>query len=245
VEWTIVDSQLRPVPAGMVGELLVAVPGIGSYIRTGDLARIHGDSCVEYRGRRDEQLSIRGLCVAAAVVEAALQLHPAVRKAAVALRQDSDGPRLVAWIVTDPGMDYTESDLRRAMRRLVPEPFVPRKYYELPELPSDDDGEIDRHALPALSDSTGTFQRVQPRTESERLIGNLWQEALGIEQVGIYDNFFELGGHSLLCIQVIARIEQVSGQRLSPRLLLLNTLEQVAAQLTTGERVMEKPSSLR
>ncbi len=255
VRWHLVDSWLEPVPTGVAGELVVggvslasgyvgvresvagrfthasAWLGEGPLFRTGDFARVRGDGSVEYLARLDAGFSARGLRVEPAVVERALEQHPAVREAAVGLVRDGDESRLMAWIVARPAEDYTESELRGWLRKRLPDAMIPRRYVEVDSLPRRADGHVDRNQLPQPQRPTAGPRKAEPRTEAERLLADVWQEALGITEVGLADNFFDLGGHSLLCLQVIARIETRAGRRLNPRLLLLNTLEQVAAQL--------------
>jgi non-ribosomal peptide synthetase component F len=230
--WSVVDSRLRPVAAGVVGELLADVGGRST--RTGDLVRVRGDGLLEWRGRADDRVVLNGLRVEPLAIERALEQHQAVLEAAVAVQVEPHGQRLVGWIVPRSGADYTDSELRRALRKVLPHLMVPRRYVEVSVLPRRADGQVDRRKLVAQYSATTTAVNVQPRTDAERLLAGLWQEALAIQGVSVHDNFFDLGGHSLLCLQVIARIENITGQRLSPRLLLLNTLEQVAAQLESS-----------
>jgi acyl-coenzyme A synthetase/AMP-(fatty) acid ligase len=255
VGWHVVDTRFQPVPSGVPGELIVSGPGLARgyaapataahdplvisadgtrWVRTGDRVRVRADGAIEYRGRLDARTVVQGLRVEPAALEQVLEQHPAVRAAAIAARDEDGERRLVAWIVPAPDADYTDSELRRWLRQRLPGILVPRRYFELDELPRLADGKLDRIALPTPLNGS-LFDRVAPRTEAERLLGELWREALALDAVGVHDNFFDLGGHSLACIQVISRLEKASGQRLNPRLLLLNTLEQVAAQLEFGE----------
>ncbi|MDQ6674586.1 MAG: amino acid adenylation domain-containing protein [Chloroflexota bacterium] len=255
VRWYVVDAQLEPVPPGVTGELLVGggtlaqgyfgsppgetsnfrldhVAGAGGrLVRTGDLVRMRGDGRIEYRGRTDQRLLVRGLRVEPVAIERELNRQSTIAESAVAVQEKAGGARLVAWIVPTGGADYTDSELRRALRKVLPDAMVPRRYFEVAALPRTTDGQLDRLALLPRQTSLSVLGVVKPRTDSERLLADVWEEALGIPQVSVHDNFFDLGGHSLLCLQVIARIENRSGRRLNPRLLLLNTLEQVAGQL--------------
>src|SRR5439155_934302 len=113
---------------------------------------------------------------------------------------------------------------------LLPDHMVPRRFVELGSLPRREDGSVDRGRLAAVPRATDA-DTVEPRTDPERLVAAVWRDALGATTVGVHDNFFDLGGHSLLCLQVVAQLERRTGRRLGPRLLLLNTLEQVAAHL--------------
>jgi hypothetical protein len=222
-----------PVPT--VGELFVIAADGTRLVRTGDRVRVRSDGSIEYRGRRDARTVVRGLRMQPAAAEQVLEQHPAIRAAAVAARDEDGERRLVAWIVPTADADYTDSELRRWLRQRLPDVLVPRRYFEVDELPRLADGQLDRLALPTPLSGSALFDRVAPRTEAERLLGELWREALALDDVGVHDNFFDLGGHSLACIQVVSRLEKASGQRLNPRLLLLNTLEQVAAQLEISQ----------
>ena len=110
---------------------------------------------------------------------------------------------------------------------------TPRLFVELDALPRDTAGEIVLARLPSPYAVSGVHQHVAPRSDAEKYVANAWKEALGVARIGVYDNFFDLGGHSLLCFRVIARIEADTHKRISPRLMLLNNLEHVAAQLET------------
>ena len=256
VRWYVVDGRREPVPTGVAGELVVGgvslasryvtvhesvanrfIEGLASYgegrlFRTGDMVRVRSDGSLEYLARSDDRFGTRGLRIEPAVVERVLEQHPAVREAAVGLVRENDGEsRLIAWVVARPGEDYTESELRRSARKLLPDAVVPRRYIEVESLPRSSDGRVDRGRLPRPQSTSVSHGKTEPSSEAERLLADVWQEALGIAGVGIHDNFFDLGGHSLLCLQVVTCIENRSGRRLNPRLLLLNTLEQIAAQL--------------
>jgi acyl-coenzyme A synthetase/AMP-(fatty) acid ligase len=253
--WYVVDRRLQPVPPGVPGELLVGgtelacgylgdpepaatrflpdpwsgLPG-ARLVRTGDRVRVRDGDAVMLLGVEDGRLAVRGLRVEALEVERALGRHPAVREAAVTAFEQWGERRLMAHIVNRPDEDYTHSELRRHLRALLPDHMVPRRFVEVDGLPRRGDGSVDRARLATVDDDI-CIDATEPRTEGERLLASLWRDALGVTTVGVHDNFFDLGGHSLLCLQVIAQLEGRIGRRLSPRLLLLNTLEQVAAHL--------------
>ncbi len=257
VRWRVVDANVQPVPLGVPGELLVggevmarasgghpermadrfvadpsSDPQCSRWYRTGDRVRLRPDGRVELLGRMDDRLCIRGQRVEPAEIERALERHPAVQHAAVAAHCDSFGEaRLVAYVVRRAGGDYTGSELRSHLRGLLPKHMVPRHFIELDALPIAS-GRLDRGRLPTpFHDADLRSKQVPPRTEAEKLLASLWQDALALPHVSIHDNLFDLGGHSLLCLQMVAQIEKRTGKRLSPRVLLLNTLEQVAGQL--------------
>ena len=229
--WRCLDPDGEPLPPGVAGRLASSFGGAEAL--AGDRVKMRPDGSVEWLGRADGRLELRGLLADPAEIEEALGEHPAVAAASVDLRDDAVGePRLVAWVVRRPGADATDSELRAHLRERMPAALVPRHYVDLDALPGRA-GRIDRAALPSPF-RTGAVH-APPRTAAEILLAELWSEALDRRRVGLNDNFFDLGGHSLLCLQVIAQIEKRTGARLSPKLLLLSTLEQVAAQLPPAQ----------
>ncbi|HEV7589708.1 MAG TPA: non-ribosomal peptide synthetase, partial [Longimicrobium sp.] len=207
-----------------VPDALSHVPGARMY-RTGDLARwresaeVRGDErtpalphsrtfVVEYLGRTDFQVKLRGFRIEPGEVESALAAHPAVREAVAAVREDAPGdPRLVAWIVPAATEAPPPAVLRAWLAERLPEHLVPSAIVALPSLPLLPNGKTDRRALPA----PGAPRRderdfVPPRTPAEVTLAGFWREVLGIERVGVEDNFFEIGGHSLLLAKVHARV---------------------------------------
>ncbi len=202
--------------------------------RTGDLARHHTDGQVECLGRADNQVKVRGFRIELGEIESVLGAHPAVKQVAVAVREERAGDqRLVAYYVPDPDEDATPTSLRRHVRAELPEYMVPQHFVELESMPLTPNGKIDRRALPSPfgKESAATAQVQPPATPSEKLVAVIWKELLGAGTVGVHDNFFDLGGHSLLSLRAIARIETETGKRLSPRLMVLQTLGQIAAEL--------------
>jgi len=131
--------------------------------------------------------------------------------------------------VARPGTIATDTELRRHLKQALPVEAVPRHFVSVMSLTRQPDGRVDTRALPPPFSSRAAAR--PPHTDAERLLVELWQGALGAPRVDVTDNFFDLGGHSLLCLQVIGQIEERTGRRLKPRLLLLSTLEQVAAEL--------------
>ncbi|MGV9883860.1 MupA/Atu3671 family FMN-dependent luciferase-like monooxygenase [Streptomyces sp. NPDC003006] len=255
----IVDETLRPVPVGVPGELVIGgaglargywrrpaataerfvpdpfsrVPG-GRLYRTGDLARYRADGRVEFLGRIDRQVKVRGHRIELGDIEAALCSRPEVREAAVVAQRDaSGGTRLVACVVAAEGATCTERDLRHRLRARLPQSMVPAGFVLLPELPRTAHGKLDVRALTALHPAAaGPTAQAAPSTELERAIAGIWSEALGVRTVGLYDNFFDLGGHSMLMVQVHDRIRNVTGREL-PLIKLLEhpTVSALAAHL--------------
>jgi acyl carrier protein len=162
-------------------------------------------------------------------VEAVLASNPAVRHAVALARADRAGSvRLVAYYVEDAEHRSTVSDLRRFLKQRLPDSMVPGTFVALDVLPLTPDGAIDRAALPDPFSATDDF--VAPRTEMERSVADTWREVLGVEKVGIYDNFFDIGGHSLLAVRVITRLDKRLGVKINNAMMVLQTLEQIAAE---------------
>ncbi|HEX2195978.1 MAG TPA: amino acid adenylation domain-containing protein, partial [Actinomycetota bacterium] len=228
----LLDGDLEPVPKGLPGEIYVGGRGVArGYVgrpdltadrfvpdpfaaeagarmyRTGDRGRYRADGTIDFLGRTDEQVKVRGYRVEPAEVEAALVEHPAIRRAAVAASPDaSGGARLVAYLVGDAIPAVPE--LRDFLRGVLPSHMVPSVYVSLDELPLTPAGKLDRAALPAPDaerpDLGGEYD--EPGTETEKVLAEIWAEVLGLERVGRTDDFFDLGGHSLLGTQLVSRI---------------------------------------
>jgi hypothetical protein len=178
-------------------------------------------------------VKVRGFRIELGEIEAVLALEPAVRQAVVAVHEDRIGDkRLVAYVVYHPGESLTASELRRHLRDRLPEFMVPALVVELDALPLTQNGKVDRKALPNpfAHASARDDDFVEPRTPTEQFVAEVWREVLGVQRVGVRDNFFELGGHSLLSVRVLHRIESRIGRRLNPRAMILQTLEQIAAE---------------
>jgi amino acid adenylation domain-containing protein len=227
----ILDSNLRPVPIGVPGELYIGGDGLArGYLnhsdltaekfvpnpfsdspgkrlyRTGDLARYLSDGNIEFLGRIDHQVKVRGYRIELGEIEAVLRGHPQVSEAIVLPEDGPAGKRLVAYLVSI--QDRVEvGELRTFLKAKLPDYMVPSTFAFLDSLPLTPSGKIDRQALPKPGQSRPEVESafVTPRTPTEELLARIWAEVLNLEKVGIHDNFFELGGHSLLAMQVISR----------------------------------------
>ncbi|MEW5929506.1 MAG: amino acid adenylation domain-containing protein [Gemmatimonadota bacterium] len=239
----VLDAQLEPVPPGVAGELYIGGVGMArGYLgrpdltaerflpdphrgvagarlyRTGDVGRRRADGEVEFLGRTDHQVKVRGYRVELGEIEAVLRGHGQVREAAVLLREDVPGqPRLVAYVAGEAGAELTAAELRGHLAGLrahlaerLPEYMVPGAFVVLEQLPVTSNGKIDRRALPAPERASGE-EHVAPRTAVEELVAEIWAELLRLETVGVTENFFELGGHSLLATQVVSRLRKTLG----------------------------------
>ncbi|MDL2078365.1 amino acid adenylation domain-containing protein [Streptomyces sp. GXMU-J15] len=220
----VLDRRLRPVPIGVPGELHIGgrglargylrrpdltaerfiddpfVPGERLY-RTGDLARYRADGALEFLGRLDHQIKLRGLRIELGEIEAVLTTHDKVREAVVVAREHGPGDTRLAAYVTPAGDSPPEAaDLAAHLRLRLPEYMVPATFTTLMRLPLTPSGKTDRKALPEPSGSRPDLRArfVAPSDEREHTLAELWRELLGVERVGSHDNFFDLGGHSLL-----------------------------------------------
>jgi acyl-CoA synthetase (AMP-forming)/AMP-acid ligase II len=181
--------------------------------KTGDLGRYLEDGSIEFLGRADDQVQIRGFRVEPGEIETVLAQHPGVRTALV-LAQDTgrepDQKRLVAYVVPSREPAPTISELRNFLQQELPLYMLPSAMLRLDALPLLPNGKVDRQALLALEQSGSELKGiyVAPRSPVEEMLASMWAELLGLEKVGIYDNFFELGGHSLLAARLVSRTRE-------------------------------------
>jgi len=184
--------------------------------KTGDLARWLPDGNLEFLGRLDQQVKLRGFRIELPEIEAFLSRHEAVKEAVVVLYNKEDNPCLAAYVTLAMPIDDAAGVLRTWLKTHLPEYMVPASFTVLDQLPLTPNGKIDRKALQEMkfpySLSKKTF--VPPRTDEEKLLVRIWMEVLGIEQVGVHDNFFELGGHSLLATRIVSQVRNIFGVEL-------------------------------
>ncbi|GEB62522.1 hypothetical protein SGA01_81270 [Streptomyces gardneri] len=209
-------------------------PGARVY-RTGDLVRWLPDGNLEFLGRIDQQVKLRGLRIELGEIESALSGHEDVAAAVVIVREDSPGDkRLVGYCVPAAGREPSVAALRARLRESLPDYMVPNWFVLLDALPLTPNGKVDRKALPEPEgDRPETDDAyVAPRTEVERIIAGIWSEVLGIDRIGVHDNFFHLGGHSLLATRVINQIDLLTGLEVSLRkFFLAPTVADVSAHV--------------
>jgi amino acid adenylation domain-containing protein len=258
----VLDAWMRPVPAGVPGELYLGGAGLargylrrpgltadrfvphpfgpaGSRLyRTGDRVRWRADGVLEFVGRVDFQVKVRGFRVEPGEVEAALRRHPDITHAVVALAGEGPARRLAAWVVTAPGAPAPGVDALKAhLRRDLPDFMVPQAFVFLDRLPLTRSGKTDRKALPAPEPGGEAAEHVPPRTPAERTVAEVFAQVLGIERVGAADDFFALGGHSLLAMHVWTHLRDRGGAALPLRALFEHPT--VAALATALEAARE------
>jgi amino acid adenylation domain-containing protein len=259
----LLDAALRPVPIGVAGELYIgglppargyfrrpeltaerfvpdpfggsfAAPGARLY-RSGDLARLLAGGAVDFLGRIDGQVKLRGVRIELGEIEELLATHSAVRQAAAGVVEIApEDRRLVAWIVpAEAAAPPAEGELRGFLRQRLPEAMVPAAFVTLTELPRNPSGKLDRRALPAPRwgrGEDGAF--VAPRTPAEQVLAGIWCEVLGSEHVGVHDSFFALGGHSLLAARLMSRVRRAFGVELPlAALFTAPTVAELAARI--------------
>ena len=233
----IADSQVQLLPAGVPGEIYIGGdalargylrhagltaaafvpnpfadrPGQRLY-RTGDRGRYLEDGSIDYLGRVDHQIKIRGVRIELGEIESALSRHETVAESVVVARPAGrDGYRLLAYIVSQPGRTVDSKELHGFLMKWLPAPAVPSAFVVLDALPRTPHGKINRDALPEPGGAQPDWSSfVAPATAAEQLLAEIWQEVLGVAHVGIHDNFFDLGGHSLSATRVVARLFDIA-----------------------------------
>ncbi len=187
----------------------------GKLYKTGDLVRRHPDGDLEFLGRLDHQVKIRGHRIELGEIEAVLLRQPGVQRAVVVAREDVVGDkRLVGYITAQPAATIDVSSLRRSLAAALPDVMVPSALVALPSLPMTPNGKIDRNALPAPRAAAPT-PPAAVENALERTIAAIWSDLLGLDSVGVTDNFFDLGGHSLLVVQVQRRLREALGREVA------------------------------
>lgn len=261
----LVDESGDPVPIGMRGQIFVGGDNLArGYLnrpeltaerfvsnwlapdrsarlyRTGDLGRFRWDGEIEYLGRVDSQVKLRGLRIELGEIESVLSAHAGVREAVVMVSGEGEQQKLAAYLVMrDEGKTAPSAgELRRYLRTKLPEHMVPASYWKVEALPLLPSGKVNR---PALAGSGGRplldqEELAAPRNEVEAKLAEVWQELLEVEKVGVEQNFFELGGHSLLVLQVTARVRRIFDVELPVRSVFeAPTIAQLAMEVQKAE----------
>ncbi|MCR8842055.1 amino acid adenylation domain-containing protein, partial [Paenibacillus sp. SC116] len=255
----IVDTNLKPVPIGVLGELVIGGAGVArGYLnrpdltaekfvdspfaagerlyRTGDLARWMPDGNVDFIGRIDNQVKIHGYRIELGEIEAAMQNVAGVRQALVIDRTDERGQKyLCGYVVADSSFDL--EGLVAHLDAALPSHMVPSRIMRLDQMPLTPNGKIDRKALPVPEGSIrAEAAYTAPRTPAEQVLASVWQSVLGVDQVGTMDNFFALGGDSIKALQVSSRLLQTGHKLVMKDLFHYPTISALSLQLQTAER---------
>ncbi|GIJ79312.1 amino acid adenylation domain-containing protein [Micromonospora phaseoli] len=264
----VLDERLRPVPVGVIGDLYVGghgvtrgylnLPGLtadrflpdpygsdgGSRLyRTGDRGRWLADGAIEFIGRSDDQVQIRGHRVEPGEIEAVLRGHDAVSEACVlAVRDGVSHHRLVAYVVAAPGTSPSGADLRAYLDERLPAQLRVSAFVPIDRLPRTLSGKVDKAQLPAVTPEDGTVARVAPRDDTERAVAQVWRQVLGrADEIGVHDDFFEAGGHSLLATRVVFGLRQALGIELPVQAVFdAPTVASMAVKLAGTVRVDEQ-----
>lgn len=230
----LLDGNQQPVPVGVAGEMYVGGAGLargyhnraelaaermvpdgfgqnsgGRLYRSGDLARYKADGDIEYLGRIDKQVKVRGFRIEPGEIESALRQYSGVKEAVIVVREDAPGEkRLVGYLVTQSDWTFSVSELRNHLKASLPDYMIPAAFVQVEALPLTANGKLDWRALPQPDQITAEMLTgyVAPDTAVEKVLAGIWSEVLSVERVGIHDDFFDLGGHSLLATQLISRL---------------------------------------
>ena len=269
----VLDRELRPVPIGVPGEICIGGIGVGEgywqqpdktkavfvsspfpqlcedpIYRSGDLGRWLPDGSVEFLGRIDQQVKVRGFRVEPGEIEAVLTRHPAIQDAAVVAAYDSAGNnRLVGYFVARKDQSVATGELRQFLQGVLADHMVPAALVPLSALPLTPLGKVDRKAL-TRSEYPGSVERenyVSPRNETERVLAAAWCKVLNQRQVGIDDNFFEIGGDSILTIHIIAELKKAGLHVVPKQLFLYPTIAELAAQIHVAKAPTVAPEAGR
>ncbi|MCF4967181.1 non-ribosomal peptide synthetase, partial [Nostoc sp. CMAA1605] len=261
----ILDEYLQPLPIGIAGELYIGGVSLargylnqpelthekfishpfseGKLYKTGDLARYLPNGNIEYLGRIDHQVKLRGLRIELGEIQSVLDTHPQVEQTVVVLQADTaENQRLVAYVV---GKDnsFKQGELRQFLQQKLPAYMIPSAFVVLSELPLNPNGKIDIKQLPKPDEASilgSTY--LPPRNSSEMILTNIWQEVLQVSKIGVNDNFFDLGGHSLKAIALVSKIQEKFGLSLQIKQIFLHpTILEQAELLTAGTAIENIP----
>ncbi len=253
----ILDRVMQPVPQGVAGEIFIGGPGVslgyhgapeftaekfmqtefGRLYRTGDLARWLADGTIEYLGRLDAQVKMRGFRIEPGEIESALQSHPGVRQAAVVARTESGRAQaLIAYVVPQPGARAEDSALREFLSQRLPAYMVPSAFVRMDALPLTPNGKLDTRSLPQPeATQTSRAESGPPSNDTERRIAEIWGRVLGRTAPSVLDDFFTSGGHSLLALRMLAEIRKTLGVEIPARRLFETpTIEGLAAFIASS-----------
>jgi acyl carrier protein len=252
------------VPIGVVGEMYIGGAGVargylnrpeltaerfvadpfgadpqGRLYKSGDLARWRADGAIEFIGRNDHQVKLRGFRVELGEIEAQLLRQERIKDAIAIVREDEPGAkRLIAYVVSEQaGAELSIDGMRAQLKAVLPEYMIPSAFVVLERLPLTPSGKVDRRALPAPEmDAYASRQYEAPRGEVEEILAGIWQGLLRVERIGRQDNFFELGGHSLQGMKLVAAVEMHLGVQLPVALVFKHTTIREMAEVIDSLR---------
>ncbi|MBY8914908.1 amino acid adenylation domain-containing protein [Bacillus sp. YC2] len=260
----VMDAYMNPQPIGVPGELYIGgegvargyvnrdeltasrfvsnphVPGERLY-RTGDIAKRLSNGELEYAGRKDAQVKVRGHRIELGEIKSALQELPFIKEAAVITRSDKHGQQSIfAYASANEEQKLNEADIRGSLRSILPEYMIPARFVQLDELPLTANGKLDEKSLPEpeLNESSGND--ISPRNEIEQMMAEIWEELLGVEGLGVNAHFFHLGGDSIKALQVCARLKQEGYETTVRELFEHQTLGELSAQVRKVRRVIDQ-----
>jgi len=262
----ILNSQLQPVPVGVSGEIyiggiclargylnragltaekfIINPFGEGRLYKTGDIARYLSNGAIEFLGRIDYQVKVRGFRVELGEIEAVLGKHSKIQQAVVSVSEDiQDHKQLVAYVAAKSGLILTNNELRSFLRHHLPDYMMPNIFMILDSLPLNANGKIDRNAMPkpeaSYSELEETF--VAPHTPTQRTLVEIWSKLLGVKRIGVQDDFFNLGGHSLIATQLISRIRDTFQLELPIHCIFENpTIQALAKMIEQDVKITQK-----
>ena len=269
----VLDKRMEPVPIGVAGEICVSGDGLArGYVnradltaekliphpltsaagerlyRTGDVGRYGGDGKIEFIGRTDNQVKVRGYRVELGEIETVLSQHPQIKEAVVIARQEgAKGKALVGYVVERQVGAIREEQVRQYLRESLPEYFVPGRIVIVEKMPLTANSKVDRAALARMDEPRQQEPGgARARTQVEEIVRGIWEEVLGIQQVAVEENFFEMGGHSLLATQVISRIRKALKVEIELKAIFEHATVRelsriIEAELRRGTGVEEKP----
>jgi amino acid adenylation domain-containing protein len=260
----ILDRRLRPVPVGVGGELYISGEGVArGYLnrprataekfipdpfadapgrrmyKTGDLARYLSGGRIDFLGRLDHQVKVRGFRIEPGEVQSALLQHPALKDVLVKDYGEGAGRQLVAYVVGGRQEVPGAVELRRFLAERLPDFMIPSLFVALEKMPLTPNGKIDRRALPPpdVAARGAGAAHVAPRSDTEELLASVWADLLGLRRVGVFDNFFDLGGHSLLATQLVSRLREAFGVEVPLRTLFSSlTVAELASEVESLRR---------
>ncbi|MCY9107205.1 amino acid adenylation domain-containing protein [Bacillus atrophaeus] len=260
----VLDDYMNFQPIGVPGELYVGGAGVAKgyvnreeltavrfipnpYVsgdrlyRTGDIAKRLPNGELEYAGRIDNQVKVRGHRIELGEIKAALLKHSLIKEAAVITRLDEQGQHTIyAYLISETDRKLNQSKIRASLKAVLPDYMIPARFMQLDSMPLTSNGKLDQKALPEPDAGTHISDDILPRNDTEKVMAEIWEELLGLEQLGVSANFFELGGDSIKALQVCARLKQHGFETTVRELFEHQTLGELSARVRKIERVIDQ-----